>query len=65
MWTKDVPTKEGWYFWKKRSNTADPFYMRAYYIAEIDGELSCWEAGTAVEFPKGGWWKSNCTFLGL
>lgn len=59
MWTKDRPEKEGWYFWKRTEPQKMPFRFRAYYI--VDGE--CWEGGTMVEWPAGGWWKKNTTWL--
>lgn len=49
--------RQGWYFWKKREDQRDPFRWTAFYI-EGEGE-SCWEGGTAVEFPKGGWWSQQ------
>ena len=64
MWTSGIPTTEGWYFWKKRRNTTDPWLWFAYYVTDDRGDdettdnFSCWAEGTAVHWPKGGWWMS-------
>jgi len=57
-WTKDVPEKEGWYFWKARERTSDPFYWTPYFVCDESGGeyLSFWEGGTAMDAPKGGFW---------
>lgn len=52
-WNKTIPTKNGWYFWRKTKAQYDPWKYHAYFI--LDGE--CWENGTAVSRPTGGWWK--------
>jgi len=61
-WTQDLPTSQGWYFWRKRRNTRDPWKWYAYYILHernvpMIGEIiSCWSDGTEVHWPTGGWW---------
>lgn len=67
-WTKERPTKEGWYFWRKSKVQSDPWKWNTYFIVD-EGEdsrmtdmqgdpvrFTCWEAGSDVYWPKGGWW---------
>lgn len=60
-WTKDKPTKDGWYFWRPRKTTRDPCRWLPYYCAaaEDDGEEpEDWFDGIGVGgcCPNGGWW---------
>jgi len=55
MWMKVYPKKEGWYLWRKTRKQNDPIKWHAYFVDE-DG--TCWENGTNVFAPTGGWWSS-------
>jgi len=64
-WTRTPPTEEGWYFWRRAKTTRDTSRWRSLYVVNecpykgTDREVAgwCgWEGGTAVEWPKGGWW---------
>lgn len=59
IWTTDRPNGEGWYFYRKRAKTTDPFYWQPYFVElnERD-ELTFWQDGTAVPKPEGGEWAS-------
>lgn len=70
-WTNTRPMVEGWYLWRRAATIKDPWKWNAYYVmnnslrphehVELDGKgnpvlFSCWEAGTEVVWPCGGWW---------
>lgn len=57
-WVRDRPTSPGWYFWRKRQKQSDTMLWHAYYIDvdNIEGEPECWENGTQMCWPAGGWW---------
>jgi len=57
MWTNSRPTVEGWYFWKRNRNWT-PWLWQAIYVTMDKGKRVFWESGTAVNAPRGGWWKS-------
>lgn len=53
-WTKEKPSVEGWYFWKKSKTTKDPWkFSTIFYISR---DNTYWETGTLIIPPKGGWW---------
>ena len=54
MWTKEFPTEQGWYFWRKREKQTDPF---VWYVYFIDKDGTVWSDGTAVFAPHSGWYK--------
>ncbi len=54
-WTKDRPTKEGHYLWRKTKRSLARTYAQ-YWVEEDDGEIGCWEIQTATYWPTGGWW---------
>jgi len=61
MWTSGRPHTEGWYFWRKRRNTNDPWKWDAIYVMKdssrgMGGGYSFWIGGTDCWEPRGGWW---------
>ena len=62
-WHHDSPTVEGWYFWRKRRDSDNPLLWVTSFVAddrddsETSEDYSCWADGTAVYWPKGGWWR--------
>lgn len=58
-WTREVPTKEGWYFWRRAKNMKDPWHWSAIFLAK-DGSMSdgwsWWEGGMDIRMKRGGWW---------
>ena len=60
VWTRGLPTKEGWYLWRKHCRQ-DPFDWDAYFFAEGDPKIvedaaGWWRDGTGAIPPKGGEW---------
>lgn len=56
MWTKELPSRDGWYLWRKTKAQKNPITWYAYYVCfDVDG-IEFWENGTAVYEVKGGWW---------
>jgi len=58
-WTKRKPTVEGWYFWRSRRDSSDPWRWDAVYLLDEreNGELEAWMGGAVCWLPTGGWWK--------
>ena len=64
-WTRTEPNEDGWYFWKKRSNSTDPSKWISYYAVTgkwdgiLDEKFSLFHLGGSClqEEPIGGWWK--------
>ncbi len=54
-WTKELPTSEGWYFWKRNFNR-QPWLWQAIFVLKEKDESSYWDSGTSIHAPKGGWW---------
>lgn len=60
-WSKEIPKKEGWYFWRRSKNIKDSWKWSAIFIMneyreESELDVSFWEGGTEIEAPRGGWW---------
>jgi len=54
-WIKDKPKKDGWYWWRRSKRYSQHLWQ--IHFCEVEDELDdCWENGTEVYWPKGGWW---------
>lgn len=52
-WTKDKPTVEGWYFWRRSEKVGDHMHWVAVFY---EGEVGIWIGNVQVEMFKGGQW---------
>lgn len=55
-WRTERPLTNGWYLWKRARTINDPASYRALYVELDYVGMDCWEGGTIVEPPRGGWW---------
>jgi len=60
-WTRELPQKEGFYFWKRNHNWS-PWLWHCYYVTFEEERPTYWETGwaaglaKAVYTPRGGHW---------
>jgi hypothetical protein len=57
-WNRDLPEKEGWYYWKARKVNSDEFYYQPWFVCDESGGeyVTFWEGGTEMNPPKNGFW---------
>ncbi len=59
-WTRKIPKKQGWYFWKRHDEDLC-FYWEAYIFmkSDVDNSVNPWMGkfmGYTTDCPTGGWW---------
>ena len=54
-WQQTQPVMAGFYLWKK-TRRSRPWHFNMYRIENDCDGVTCWEAGTEVMWPVGGWW---------
>ena len=61
-WTEELPTKEGWYFWRSK-RWSDPWLYQAIYVFPVDEKKNLgpeyFESGALIDKPKGGLWSNR------